>query len=225
MNAPTPAGVLPARTPFERLYSLDVSKHVEKKNNLSYLSWAWAVAELMKADPSANWQIHAPTVYQDGTMMVACTVTAFDKPVYMWLPVMDHRNKAIQNPNAFDINKNQMRCLVKAISCHGLGLYIYAGEDLPEDAKEEPKKHLPPVKAALQSVQINDEDQAYLRDLSAELVEIFQTKGVAAAFDKKEAAKLDADQTLFVWDCLAPNSAMRAALKKEGQNRRLVEQA
>lgn len=87
------------------------------------------------------------------------------------------------------------------------------------------KKHLPPVKAALQAVQINDEDQAYLRDLYAELVEIFQTKGVAAAFDKKEAAKLDADQTLFVWDCLAPNSAMRAALKKEGQSRRLVEQA
>lgn len=135
MNAPTPAGVLPARTPFERLYSLDVSKHVEKKNNLSYLSWAWAVAELMKADPSANWQIHAPTTYPDGTMMVACTVTAFDKPIYMWLPVMDHRNKAIQNPNAFDINKNQMRCLVKAISCHGLGLYIYAGEDLPEAAE------------------------------------------------------------------------------------------
>jgi hypothetical protein len=135
MNAPTPAGVLPARTPFERLYSLDVSKHVEKKNNLSYLSWAWAVAELMKADPSANWTIHAPTVYPDGTMMVACTVTAFDKPIYMWLPVMDHRNKAIQNPNAFDINKNQMRCLVKAISCHGLGLYIYAGEDLPEAAE------------------------------------------------------------------------------------------
>jgi len=135
MNAPTPAGVLPARTPFDRLYSLDVSKHVEKKNNLSYLSWAWAVAELMKADPSANWTIHAPTVYPDGTMMVACTVTAFDKPIYMWLPVMDHRNKAIQNPNAFDINKNQMRCLVKAISCHGLGLYIYAGEDLPEADK------------------------------------------------------------------------------------------
>lgn len=128
-------------SPFERLSSVNVNGHVEKKNGLSYLSWAWAVAELMKADHSANWQIHEPTTYPDGTMMVSVTVTAFGKPVYMWLPVMDHRNKAIQNPNAFDINKNQMRCLVKAIACHGLGLYIYAGEDLPEEAKKEEEAH------------------------------------------------------------------------------------
>lgn len=134
MNAPEK--VLPAKSPFETLYAVDVSRHIEKKNGLSYLSWAWAVAELMKADPSANWQIHEPTTYPDGTMMVSCTVTAFNKPVFMWLPVMDNRNKAIQNPDAFAINKNQMRCLVKAISCHGLGLYIYAGEDLPEAEKE-----------------------------------------------------------------------------------------
>jgi hypothetical protein len=85
----------------------------------------------MKADPLANWEFHQPQMFGN-TMMVSCTVTAFGKPVTMHLPVMDHRNKAIENPDAFAVNKNMMRCLVKAIACHGLGLYIYAGEDLPE---------------------------------------------------------------------------------------------
>lgn len=64
-------------------------------------------------------------------MMVVCTVTAFDKPITMHLPVMDHRNQAIKNPDAVAVNKAMMRCLVKAIACHGLGLEVYAGEDLP----------------------------------------------------------------------------------------------
>jgi hypothetical protein len=122
---------------FEKLSAINVGEHIEKKNGLSYLSWAWAVDQLMRHDPDANWHMNEPTVYPDGTMMVSCVVTAFGKPVYMWLPVMDHRNRAIPQPNAFDINKNMMRCLVKAIACHGLGLYVYAGEDLPEEAKKE----------------------------------------------------------------------------------------
>lgn len=115
---------------FVQLASIDVSKHVEKKNNLSYLSWAWAVDQLMRVDPTANWDFHEPTTFGE-TMMVSCTVTAFSKPIKMHLPVMDHRNQAIKNPDSFAVNKNMMRCLVKAIACHGLGLYIYAGEDLP----------------------------------------------------------------------------------------------
>lgn len=116
---------------FARLASVDVSKHIEKKNGLSYLSWAWAVSELMRHDPAANWEFHEPKLYGE-TMMVSCTVTAFGKPITMHLPVMDHRNQAVKNPDAFVVNKNMMRCLVKTIACHGLGLYIYAGEDLPD---------------------------------------------------------------------------------------------
>ena len=116
---------------FVKLAQINVSDHIEKKNGLSYLSWPFAVAELMKADQNANWQFHEPLRFGE-TMMVSCTVTAFGKPVTMHLPVMDHRNQAIKNPDAFAVNKNMMRCLVKAIACHGLGLYIYAGEDLPE---------------------------------------------------------------------------------------------
>jgi hypothetical protein len=117
---------------FVQLAGVDVSKHIEKKNGLSYLSWPFAIDQLMRADPLANWEFHTPEMYGE-TMMISCTVTAFGKPIKMHLPVMDHRNQAIKNPNAFEVNKNMMRCLVKTIACHGLGLFIYAGEDLPMD--------------------------------------------------------------------------------------------
>ncbi|WP_144734882.1 DUF1071 domain-containing protein [Acinetobacter oleivorans] len=120
---------------FEQLAAISVSGHIEKKNNMSYLSWAWAVDKLMRIDPQANWAFRDPMTFPDGSMMVHCDVTVFGKTMYMFLPVMDHRNKAILKPNAFDINKAMMRCLVKGIAVHGLGLYIYAGEDLPEEEK------------------------------------------------------------------------------------------
>jgi hypothetical protein len=120
------------QNPFVRLATIDVSQHVEKKQNLTYLSWAWAVDQLMRVDPTANWEFHESVSFGE-TLMVSCTVTAFGKSIKMHLPVMDHRNQAVKNPDAFVVNKNMMRCLVKAIACHGLGLYIYAGEDLPAD--------------------------------------------------------------------------------------------
>lgn len=120
---------------FEQLAAISVSGHIEKKNNMSYLSWAWAVDKLMRIDPQANWAFRDPMTFPDGSMMVHCDVTVFGKTMYMFLPVMDHRNKAIVKPNAFEINKAMMRCLVKGIAVHGLGLYIYAGEDLPEEEK------------------------------------------------------------------------------------------
>lgn len=125
---------------FEKIAKIDVGDRVEKKANLSYLSWAWAVDQLMRVDPEANWTFHEPQMFGE-TMMVSCTVTAFGKPVMMHLPVMDHRNQAIKNPDAFQVNKNMMRCLVKAIACHGLGLYIYAGEDVPHEPEPEPRAH------------------------------------------------------------------------------------
>ncbi|MDC4779647.1 DUF1071 domain-containing protein [Acinetobacter baumannii] len=120
---------------FEQLAAISVSGHIEKKNNMSYLSWAWAMDKLMRIDPQANWAFRDPMTFPDGSMMVHCDVTVFGKTMYMFLPVMDYWNKAIANPNAFDINKAMMRCLVKGIAVHGLGLYIYAGEDLHEEEK------------------------------------------------------------------------------------------
>jgi hypothetical protein len=120
---------------FVKLAAIDVGEHIEKKGNLSYLSWAWAVDRLLREDPAANWEFHEPKYYGD-TVMVSVTVTAFGKAVNMQLPVMDNKNNAIKNPDARKISDAQMRCLVKAIACHGLGLYIYAGDDLPQDDRD-----------------------------------------------------------------------------------------
>jgi hypothetical protein len=129
---------------IENLLKTNVNEHTEKKSNLTYLSWAWAWAEALKADPAATFKVE--TFKRDqyteepfmtlpgGTALVWVTVTIFGKPMTCQLPVMDHRNKAIPNPDAFQVNTAIMRCMTKALSLHGLGLYIYAGEDLPEGA-------------------------------------------------------------------------------------------
>lgn len=117
---------------WETLSAIDVGAHVEKKGQLSYLSWAWAWGVLMKHYPASNYSFLNPIRNEDGTVMVECDLTIEDITRRMWLPVMDHRNKAIQNPNMRQISDTQMRCLVKAIAMFGLGHYIYAGEDLPD---------------------------------------------------------------------------------------------
>jgi hypothetical protein len=118
------------------LLGKNVNEHTEKKGNLTYLSWAWAWAEAIKADPDATYKIEmfGDKCFMDinGTAMVFVTVTMFGKPMTCQLPVMDYKNKAIPNPDAFAVNTAIMRCMTKALSLHGLGLYIYAGEDLPE---------------------------------------------------------------------------------------------
>jgi hypothetical protein len=119
-----------AKNHFTELAAINVSDYVEKKGKLTYLSWAWAVDQLLRRDPDAKWEYGEPRMFGE-TMQVICTVTAFGKPRTMHLPVMDHRNQAIANPDAFAVNTAMQRCLVKAIALHGLGLYIYAGEDVP----------------------------------------------------------------------------------------------
>jgi len=127
------------------LLKLNVNDRTEKKNGMTYLSWAWAWTEVLKADPAATWKVE---LWADGTgmgqtvlmavgdtAMVWVTVTMFGKPITCQLPILDYRNKPIHMPNSMDVNTAIMRCLVKAIAMHGLGLYIYAGDDLPlEDA-------------------------------------------------------------------------------------------
>lgn len=125
------------KTHYEMLRDVDVKDHIEKKGKFNYLSWAWAVDTMYLHDPDATYEFKDPVKYDDGTMMIYCTVTMFGKAKTMWLPVLDHKNNPIANPNAFNVNTTMMRCLVKAIAMHGLGLYIYAGEDLPESTKEE----------------------------------------------------------------------------------------
>jgi hypothetical protein len=147
------------------LLKLNVNEHVEKKQNLSYLSWAWAWAEALKADPAASFEVktfkhdeytEVPYMGVNGTAMVWVTVTLFGKPMTCFLPVMDHRNKPITNPDAFQVNTAIMRCMTKGLALHGLGLYIYAGEDLPEgDAEPVIVKAVTPDKTATVDVEVN----------------------------------------------------------------------
>jgi hypothetical protein len=137
---------------FERLSAINVNEHVEKKDNLTYLSWAWAWSVTKKECPDASYKI-LPTEYDDDLgFMCHSEVTIEGQTLEMWLPVMDGKNKSMKKKSytyptkygdkqvdaatTFDINKTMMRCLVKNLAMFGLGIYIYAGEDLPES---EPK--------------------------------------------------------------------------------------
>ena len=119
---------------YLELRKINVNENTEKKGRFTYLSWAWAVDQLLQLDPLATWKYDQPMSFGD-TLMVFCTVTAFGKNMTAQLPVMNNQNKAMPNPDAFAVNTAMQRCLAKAIALHGLGLYIYAGEDLP-DAEE-----------------------------------------------------------------------------------------
>ena len=150
---------------FLEIYQIDVSKNVEKKMNLSYLSWSWAHAEMKKIDENAEIEIHefpdtdalielasngveittdlAKTITTNykkdkGGAYVKVSVTLNGRTETEFLPVMDFKNKSMVSPDSMSVNKAHKRCFVKALALHGLGLYIYAGEDLPE-APEVPK--------------------------------------------------------------------------------------
>lgn len=127
---------------FVELAKIDVSNYIERKGQFNYLSWAYAVDQLRRYDPEATWEVKKFT-NEKGVLMpymqtpagafVEVAVTCKGITLSQIHPVLDYQNKPIQNPNAFDVNKAIQRCLVKAIALHGLGLYIYAGEDLPND--------------------------------------------------------------------------------------------
>lgn len=143
---------------FSELYSLNVNEYVEKKQGLSYLTWSFAWAEFKKIYPDATYEVkkdeQGRCYFGDAEIgyMVYTSVTAGDLTYEMWLPVMDNANKSmklnaykyktrtgeksVEAISMFDINKAVMRCLVKNLAMFGLGLYIYAGEDLPEDIRE-----------------------------------------------------------------------------------------
>ena len=128
---------------FEQLNSIDVSEHTEKKGNFTYLSWAWAVRELLKVDPTATWEVHEwglegnrqPYMQTEAGCFVKVTVWVGGIGKSQVHPVLDNRNQTIEKPNAFQVNTSIQRCLAKAIALHGLGLYIFAGEDLPSIPK------------------------------------------------------------------------------------------
>lgn len=142
---------------FEQLNRINVNDHTERKNGLTYLSWAWAWGELKKRYPDSYYTVYENAdglfYHTDGkTCWVKTGVTLVDGEKQLehveYLPVMDMRNKSIPvgNVTSFDVNKAVQRSLTKAVARHGLGLYIYAGEDLPEGDEPQPKVEQAPDK-------------------------------------------------------------------------------
>ena len=141
---------------FETLNNVNVSDKTEKKNGLTYLSWAWAWGEIKKRYPDANYRVYESAegwnYHTDGrTAWVKTGVTVNGIEHIEYLPVMDFRNKSIplDKVTSMDVNKTIQRSLTKAVARHGLGLYVYAGEDLPEE--EKPGRDQPVQEAELKA--------------------------------------------------------------------------
>ena len=122
---------------FMKLFKTDVSKYVEQKGKYNYLSWSYAVQELKRACPTARWGVTkaengAPFHKTECGYFVDVWVEVDGVSLSQIHPVLDHRNEPLEKPDAFQINTSLQRALAKAIALHGLGLYIFAGEDLPE---------------------------------------------------------------------------------------------
>lgn len=144
---------------FDKLSAINVNQKTEKKDNLTYLSWAWAWSEFQKVCPTATYEIvkneQGLPYFEDHSGAIVYTRVSVGNITHeMWLPVMDGKNKAMKSEpytypvrdwrtkqlvekevkayTMFDINKSIMRCLTKNLAMFGLGVYIYAGEDLPE---------------------------------------------------------------------------------------------
>lgn len=131
---------------FNELLQLNVNERVEKKNGMNYLSWSFAWSEFCKVYPNASYKVLKDTNMNcafgnsEQGYMVYTEVSANGITHEMWLPVMDFKNKSMLAPTTFDINKAVMRCLVKNLAMFGLGLYIYSGEDLPEELPKSKKE-------------------------------------------------------------------------------------
>lgn len=166
---------------FNDLRLINVNEHIEKKGNLSYLSWAWAVDTLLQNDPLAHWEFAEPKYFGE-SVMVYCTVHAMGKSMRMHLPVMDNKNNAIKSPDARKISDAMMRCLAKCIACFGIGLYIYAGEDLPSEGEPEPIDMAPLIGQITYALDMDELKAVYVAAVKV-------VKGDQTALRELEAAK------------------------------------
>jgi hypothetical protein len=202
---------------------INVNEHTEKKGQLTYLSWAWAWAEALKEDPQATWEVVEypqedgtlqPCMYlRNGTAMVKVKATVKGVTRACHLPVMDHKNKAIPNPDAFHVNTAIMRAMTKALAMHGLGLYIYAGEDLPQAAA-------PESDADKDQREAWERRQAELDELALVMIDNHRAGNDAKAIDLwyspgtwADAHEQEQEERLYVWGLLRENSKLRAVIK------------
>jgi len=192
------------RNVFAELARVDCSEHIEKKNGFSYLSWPFAVEQLRKHCPDATWEVrrnenNEPFFITQCGVFVEVAVTVNGVTLSQIHPVLNHRNQPVDSPNAFDINSSIQRCLVKAIALHGLGLSIYAGEDVPREVaqarKVEAEKPLTAEQAGYIRAlidEVNADEQKLCQHFKVSAIEKIPAarydKVVAGLEKKKEAA-------------------------------------
>ena len=212
---------------MSELLKVNVNDHTERKGQLTYLSWAWAWAEVLKIDPAATWIAHQygpqgseqPCMWIGETAIVHCSVTINGLRRECLLPVMDHKNNAVKLPDARKISDAIMRCMTKAIAMHGLGLYIYAGEDLPEqDEKPEPKPELKTtvIKATDGAGDsLSADRRAEVEEVALYLIDCHQSGKDMEAFrvwyDQKTFQ--EEEEKVYCWSLLGTHSKLRAAIK------------
>jgi hypothetical protein len=206
------------------LLKINVNEHTEKKNGLTYLSWAWAWAEALKHDPEATWVVHTyaggeePYMRVGKTAMVHVSVTLKGIRRDCLLPVMDHRNKAIVEPDAFAVNTAIMRCMTKALSMHGLGLYIYAGEDLPEAPEETETERL--LKLSIERAK--EKRRSELDESLIDIINLFnageKTQVLKLWFEEPRFYK-NGEELEYCWNALSTETAIRTMLHANNPHR------
>lgn len=192
---------------FSVLYKVDVSNHIEKKGRFSYVSWPFAVAELKKRHPDATWEVcrfnGAPFMETRAGVFVEVAVTVNGCTLSQIHPVLNSNNRPIAEPNAFEINTSIQRALVKAIALHGLGLFVYAGEDLPE-GEEAPKPAKKVIITPNQGAgeELSREQREYLDDMARDMAGLFEQGRQEDAYTNMMMQNLDNDQKLYLWSKL-----------------------
>lgn len=200
---------------FADLSKVNVTAHVEKKGQFSYLSWPFAVQELGKIDPQATWTVERhngmPYIATPLGYFVEVSVTCKGVRKSQIHPVLDQRNQPIKEPNAFHINTSIQRALVKAIALHGLGLYIYAGEDLPDGpaASVAAPKHQSVPKDDWDS--LDDDTQKWLQGIADSVRMVGENKSWKEAMATLEEQGLEATHKVAVWSRF--DSKERAAME------------
>lgn len=210
---------------FEKLAAVDCSAHVEKKGRFSYLSWPFAFAELFKRFPKTEIEVHEwdglPMIAAPKGYLVKVSVTVDGVRRTQWHPVLDNNNRPIAAPDVFQINTSIQRATVKAIALHGLGLYIYAGEDIPgavQDAGEASGSTQAgrPLDGAWEA--LSEDEQAAAQEHAAILAEYMAEDDAQGAVDYLDRISLTNEQKTGLWTLLP--SKTRSAIKKELASRK-----
>ena len=159
---------------FAVLKQEDVNSYVETKGKFKYLSWGDAINAVLNKYPKTTWEVkrfgenNLPYLKCDNGCFVEVSVTIEDITRSELLPILNFKNAPIKEPNTFEVNTSIKRCLAKALSLHGLGLYIYRGEDFP-DAPEELKQEL--RKLLEENKKYNEGAEKYLQGLTTKQLE------------------------------------------------------